>query len=451
MAAKAKLKRVFCEWWLQWKAKQWKKSLEAKDDQILYLLQKIEACTKKPFYYMKKTRIRNMFVFWWQYIEYRKNKVLQIKSIETRGNKSLCRKVLTEWWVALQLAKSESILYIKAERKRTTGLSTKVLRLWKGHVGTRAAQQIQWNRAIHFEHATKQRLAFYSFQYRAFIQSIESTIAAQTQKRALFDSLQHWKKKTLQKRQWSQVISHVHTISQRKRMSNAFYIWLGILQGSTLKTMLHCNIFALHEMEQLRLDNTRLAKIVDQGVWGEHQIDLLNKAACLLEDEKEALEQVMKQFPWTRDHRIAQKDRIERNKLKHQTPRGTVESAVPPEPDCDNVFHRLSQPKQLLERSCRKEALMKMGKNTNSRKTEDTHYPSEEQHQATSNLEYQNAELSIVSGKKVMAHECSLHPYIGLAVSCQGPETSFFKVLRRVVGKFEAMGFLTRKILNDTS
>eukprot|EP00890_Picochlorum_soloecismus_P005756 jgi/Picsp_1/6181/NSC_03535-R1_predicted protein [Micromonas sp. RCC299] len=451
LATKRKQSRVFREWWLQWKAKQWKKSLEAKDDQIWYLLQKIEACTKRPFYYFKKTRFRNIFLFWWEYTDYRKNKALQIKSIETKGSKSLCRKVFTEWWVALQYSKSSLMLCNKADKKRCTKLSMKVLGFWKRHVGTRTVEQHKWNRAVQFEHATRQRLALYSFQYQASIASIEIFLFAQTRKRALLESLQHWQRKTQEKKQWSQVISYVDKIGEKKTVLHAFYIWLAILQGNTLKTMLHCNIFALHEMEQLRLDNTRLAKIVDQGVWGEHQIDLLNKAACLLEDEKEALEQVMKQFPWTRDHRIAQKDRIGRKKLQHQISKETTESAMPPETYSDDVFHRLSQPKRLQERSSRREASVP---SNNGRKVADALCSSEDRHQGYDILEPMNAEnaaLDDVNNKKFTAHECSLNPYIGLAISSQGSETSFFKILRHVIENFEGMGFLTKKLLNDSS
>jgi hypothetical protein len=127
-----------------------------------------------------------------------------------------------------------------------------------------------------------------------------------------------------------------------------------------------------------------------------------------------------------------------------------MESGMPPEPDCDNVFHRLSQPKQLQERSWRRETSIKMGKNRDPQKTEDALRPSEDQNQGHCALE-PATELNNVSMKKITVHKCSLNPYIGLAVSSQGPETSFFKVLRHVIENFEGMGFLTRKVLNDNS
>ena len=426
--------------------------MEAKDDQIWYLLQKIEACTKRPFYYVQKTRLRNIFLFWWQYTDYRKKKALQNKNIETKANKYLCKKLFNEWWEESQHSKSLSILCNKADRKRCTSVSLKILREWKNHVGIRAIQQHKWNRATQFEHAISQRMALYSFRYQASIQYIKRSIVSKAQKRIMAGSLQHWKKKTQQRQQWSTVITYVETVRERKRVSNAFCIWLAILQGNTMKTMLHCNIFALHEMGQLRLDNTRLAKIVDQGVWGEHQIDLLNKAACLLEDEKEALEQVMKQFPWTRDHRIAQKERLGRKKVKHQNSKEMWESAVLAEPDSDDVFNRLSQPKRLQNRPCKREP--SINTNKDGRKMVDTQCFSQAQHQAYGILEPMNAEnaaLKDAHKKKFTANECSLNPYIGLAISSQGPEASFFKVLRLVVENFEGMGFLTKSLLNDSS
>lgn len=114
------------------------------------------------------------------------------------------------------------------------------------------------------------------------------------------------------------------------------------MDGIMYKTLLKCNVIALNKLEDVLTDNKRLAKIVDYGTWGDHQLDLLTSAARLLREERDALVAVMKQFPWTKDPRIARRYGCAKTASEQRTStwgHGLGSNASCSQPD--NVFMRL--------------------------------------------------------------------------------------------------------------
>jgi len=96
-------------------------------------------------------------------------------------------------------------------------------------------------------------------------------------------------------------------------------------------------------IDSLKRDNVRLAKIVDHGAWGDHQLSLIQSAVDLLADEKRALAKVIEQFPWVRDRRII-RDAMKRApcELDRASSRGKVPMKM-------EQRHRESTSQQLLQ------------------------------------------------------------------------------------------------------
>ena len=92
-------------------------------------------------------------------------------------------------------------------------------------------------------------------------------------------------------------------------------------------------IFSIHMIQSLYVDNRRLASIVDSGRWGEEQIELLHAAADMLREEKQNLQNILNQFPWSRDRRLCQPRSVQSRKNSTKNIDDT---------SCPEVFLRLS-------------------------------------------------------------------------------------------------------------
>jgi hypothetical protein len=291
----------------------------AKDEQICYLLNKMEHAALKMVHYCLKQRKRRLFRFWRVYNGYRKRKHL----VEEKARDFFVvkrRSQVFRLWRRLTFEKSlECMREVQLEKRWSMQMLSRCLQGWRDatahaqviekHVESKVREDLQKNIVLSFQ----------IWSYESWISRAEKKIHEQHVRTISQYVVSLWRHHTQESKRLQRMEEHV--VNQRSRyiLDSVYFSWKSYCRDQLELRLLKQNIFAMEMIKQLHEDNTRLAKIVDSGAWGDEQINLLHAAAHVLREEKNNLQKVLNQFPWSKDRRLA------------------------PSHDCPEVFLRLSK------------------------------------------------------------------------------------------------------------
>lgn len=329
-----RLKRIALQFWRGYSTKRrWKKVVQLKDDQICFLMHKLEGAASRPIVYCKRQRHRRILNCWILYcISKRCSRQQGIKAALFYSRKSLDR-VFQTW----RHVSAENILEMTQERRSSN--KWKSIILSKSMWAFRDSLQRPQIAAYQYEMAAcmrRHRLAYLSFCsliYASKLSGSERHLRIKKYHNMKQSAFRAWRNGTKDSVLWARLGKEASKRYSNRVLVKAFYGWCGRVDGENFMTLLEQNIFAIHAIEQLYSDNVRLAKIVDGGAWGDHQIELIHSATSVLREEQETLRKILNQFPWSRDRRLLRKAE-QRERASH----GKRSS------QCPDVFLRLSQP-----------------------------------------------------------------------------------------------------------
>ncbi|KAI8109804.1 hypothetical protein M9434_001083 [Picochlorum sp. BPE23] len=329
-----KLKRIAFQFWRIYNTKRrWKKVVQLKDDQICFLMHKLDGAASRPIVYCKRQRLRRIFHHWTVYcVTKRCSRQQGIKAEAFHSRKSLAR--LFSIW---RHVSAESILELTQERR--SSFKWQSITLSKSLKAFRQSLQRPQIASYQYEMSAcmrRHRLAYLSvcaLIYSSKLSRSERHIKCKKDHNRRQSAFSVWRNVTQDSVHWARLNKEASKTYSDRVLAKAFYGWCGLVDGSNFMTLLEQNVFAIHAIEQLYSDNVRLAKIVDGGAWGDHQIELIQSATNVLREEKETLKKILNQFPWSRDRRLLRKTE-QRKQISHE------KRSSP----CPDVFLRLSQP-----------------------------------------------------------------------------------------------------------
>ena len=291
----------------------------AKDEQICYLLTKMEHASLKMVHYCLKQRKRRLFRFWRVYNGYRKRKQL----LEEKARDFFVVKRQSQvyrLWRRFVFEKSlKYIREMQVEKRCSMHMLSRCVQGWRD--ATAHQQTIEQHVESKVREALRKNfvLSFQLWSYESWISRTERRIGEQHVRTISQYVVSLWRHHALESKRLQCMEEIVVNQMSRYVLDGVYFAWKTYCRDQLELRLLKQNIFAMEMIKQLHEDNTRLAKIVDSGVWGDEQINLLHAAAHVLREEKNNLQKVLNQFPWSKDRRLA------------------------PSHDCPEVFLRLSK------------------------------------------------------------------------------------------------------------
>ena len=432
-----RLERSTFQFWRVYSTKRrWKKLVQLKDDQICFLMQKLEGAVSRPLVYCKRQRLRRIMEHWFVYSIMKRCKRQQcVKADTLYSRKSTCR--LFQMW---RHVSAENVYHATQERRSSNKFKSIVLS--KCIQAFRNALQWPQIAAYQYEVAACMRrrqlacLSFCALIYRTKLRQSERHLKSTIDTSIVQRAFKEWRKGTHDSIHWARMDKEASKKYSKQVLANAFYGWCGRVDGDNFMTLLEQNIFAIHTIEQLHSDNVRLAKIVDGGAWGDHQIELIHSATNALREEKESLKKILNQFPWSRDRRMLRKT--------EQRERSCQERCSS---QCPDVFLRLSQP---ISNSARRTC------SGNEYHTEETKSPTPERLQCKpTHCNESTTDKSIGFRMGLHASGTSLEHMNGSSLEHSAPKTvipmnttSIIHTVQHVKDKFKSMGYMSSSKLS---
>lgn len=425
-------RRIFTEWRLQNTKKQWKRISRAKDEQIIHLLDKLEDSMVRMVMYCRKQKRRRMLRFWRAYGVFKRHK----REIEAKAELFFALKMKSQMirrWRAL--AMQERWYHGVEERAHAryhVSLQYQCFKMWRGETCISHRRNIV---AMGMNSAREKTCLLHimaGWRHVHRIQTLGYTVASAYDEGLKRAFLQSWWQETYRSRKCSEIHTRLSKQRNAALLSRAFNGWHADMERCVMSRLLQQCVFSIHMIQNLFIDNTRLASIVDSGRWGEEQIQLLHAAASTLREEKLNLQLVLNQFPWSKDRRLfpsssrnipscsPAKQRVSDTKTKERIP---------------EVFLRLSEPGASRKTRVKVEPMQ-----TESNLTMDEEFPRNEDdaHQACKTA-FEN--LALFSG--------ALQKSGGSIVTSVTTEhltkaDDMYKVMKTVNASFQTMGFSPR-------
>lgn len=264
-------RRLFASW--RWHARQrhWKKLAHAKDEQIMFLLSKLEESQSNGVAYCHRQRGRRLLAHWRAFVEQRRTQRQAEASVISSSLAKLRSRALHGWRVASRLHIAER----QAAEHRTTNVLKTCMTAWTQHAA--AAVQRENNRQSRLL-----QTALSNWQYAARLKARE-THAAQFATRRLA------KLTTLVFDDWRRASNHSRDL-QRKEQTFIYRIaarllartlssWHAAMHDRIACRLLEQGVFAIETVRSLMIDNRRLAKLVDANLSVNDQVSQLRAAS----------------------------------------------------------------------------------------------------------------------------------------------------------------------------
>lgn len=328
-------RRCFLEWRRQQNKKQWKRISRAKDEQIIHLLDKLEDSMSRFVMYCRKQKRRRLLRFWRGYVAFKRHEYdIEAKSDVFFALK-LKSRVFRQWRVMTMEAALYRDMESNAQRRYQAALTIQCFRMWHEECQMSRVRNQEATRMESLRKRTFLRcfLAFWKHAHR--IASLGRTTTQGIEQGLKRTAFEFWKTKTSQKKRWRDLQGKITTQRNARLCAHAYKEWHVSMEKSVMSRLLQQCVFSVHMIQNLFVDNTRLASIVDSGRWGEEQIQILHATADMLREEKLNLQQVLNQFPWSKDRRLFQSRTVQPSPSRASTRKKD------PGP-CPEVFLRLS-------------------------------------------------------------------------------------------------------------
>lgn len=297
-------RRCFGEWRWQQRKNQWKRISRAKDEQIVYLLDKLEDSMFRIVAYCRTQNKRRLLKFWRSYIVYMRRK----NAIEAKADAFFALKTKSKVWRRWRAMAIEARwcrqIEARARHRHQISLKWSCLQSWRDQrclALDRMFQAVQMNSA-RTEGFLVQVIAVWKHFHK--VGSMERRIQRRNQKEMICSFFEYWKWEVSYRKNLCRVEKKASAKNSVHILARMFRGWHATMERGIICRLLQQCIFSIHMIQNLFVDNTRLASIVDTGRWGEEQIELLHAAASMLREEKVCLQNVLNQFPWSKDRRL---------------------------------------------------------------------------------------------------------------------------------------------------
>jgi len=326
-------RRCFSEWRRQKSKRHWKKIAWAKDEQIVHLLDKLEESVGRMVMYCRKQKKRRLLRFWRGYVGFKRHQY----AIEAKADAFSSLKVKSHVYRRWRMMATQGAWYrdmeSHAQDQYHTALRFQCFRMWYGEIQLTHTKNLEASRMECSKKKDFLLLFLAAWKHAQRVESVGRRVKQKVDLSVKQSVFGFWNQRTKRRKKCYELEVKIDEEKNSAVLARAYRVWHSSMEKSVMSRLLRQCIFSIHMIQSLYVDNRRLASIVDSGRWGEEQIELLHAAADMLREEKQNLQSILNQFPWSRDRRLCQPRSVQSRKNSTKNVDDT---------SCPEVFLRLS-------------------------------------------------------------------------------------------------------------
>lgn len=227
----------------------------------------------------------------------RRRKRASLQHATAHATISLLIRVIQVWALAVREYKQEA-----ATERRATLLHEKRQRrslfvAWRHLSGRRARKEARIHGAELKRAHRLLRLSLGSWAYLARLYKTErGAIKARGESlKALFFT--SWQHRTALRTHYAHLVENARARHAASLHNWAFLVWVGYIEGKRARTAHEFQAQLNLEVERLRQENERLARVVDSGDWNRDRVAELTQAGQVLQQERDALLKLVESLP----------------------------------------------------------------------------------------------------------------------------------------------------------
>ena len=275
------LRRLFTSWRGHAKQRHYKRLASAKDEQIVYLLSKMEEASSKRIVFCQRARGRRLLAHWRAYVGERQAQRNAEHTASALAARTLQAHVLHAWQDETHRAARERASNSRAWSHHATTLLRRAMTYWAIH----AAAAARRNREAK---ARRLHLTLCAWRYTSRMQANEATaqcIAQMRRDTTISSAVDVWRRAVARSKDLEAIDRLQEERVERRRLAATWQAWRNSTYDRVASRLLDQAVFSIETIRELFADNTRLAKLLDTSIGITEQVAQLRASS----DVNEAL------------------------------------------------------------------------------------------------------------------------------------------------------------------
>lgn len=307
------LHRAFKAWTQICEDRWWKTQVALRDQQAQLLAAQIRHFEFRPVRYIRRYKMKQWLKAWAAYALRKRNKKIAIQRADAHAVRVLVCKAFASWVAAAEETCKEEVAEKRAGRLYARHKKILIIITWKGLVGSRARKEalLKEVQQIRSRWLMKNAIGGWAYLTR-YYRTEKISIKAYTNC-ILNVAFTEWKQAVWSKKQQIILIETFHLKHAASLRQWAFYVWLGFAEGRRAHSTHEFHSQLSYEVERLRQENERLARVVDSGDWGRNRVAELTQAGQVLQQERDALIKLVESLPGNRPRRVSRGITVQNN------------------------------------------------------------------------------------------------------------------------------------------
>jgi hypothetical protein len=291
------LLRSFRAWRHLCERRWWKVQLEMRDGELAALACKCRHIENRPVRYMRRYRLRCCVWAWQGWLAQRREERAMLHQAVLRRRREFVGSVLLKWHDTARKERIKAIAQRRMIYRHERHLRRTVFDVWVSFVFRRQRQQELLKEAIRMRNVVFMKHVLGCWAYLARLYGTERAAVAKHRQRALSRAADAWRMSILLRKEQNVILARFQARHIASLRQWAFFAWMAFAEGRHLQAQAQAVQALQSEVEQLRRDNERLAKVIDSGDWGRERITELTQAAQILQQERDALVKLVESLP----------------------------------------------------------------------------------------------------------------------------------------------------------
>jgi hypothetical protein len=307
------LHRVFKLWTHVCEDRWWKTQIALRDQQAQLLAAQVRHVEFRPVRYIRRYKMKLWFKAWVAYTLRKRNKQLAIQRAEAYAMRVVVSRAFAGWISAAEERCKEEAAERRAQAVYARRKQISIIKAWKESVGNRARKEALLKEVEQIRSRLLMKNALGSWAYLARYYRSEKISTTEYTHYLLSITFSYWKERVSVKKQHMSLVQNFHLKHADSLHQWAFYVWLGYAEGKRARSAHEFHSQLSYEVERLRQENERLARVVDSGDWGRDRVAELTQAGQVLQQERDALVKLVESLPGNRPRRGSRLSTVQNN------------------------------------------------------------------------------------------------------------------------------------------
>jgi hypothetical protein len=307
------LHRSFKAWTHICEDRWWKTQIALRDQQAQLLAAQIRHFEFRPVRYIRRYKLKHLLKSWASYALRKRNKKIAMQRADAHAVRALGYKAFARWAAATEETCKEEIAEHRADLLHARHRKRLIIVSWKELVGNRARKEALVKEVQKIRSRWLMKMVTGSWAYLTRYYRSEKISTKSYANSILNVAFTEWRERVWNKKLQIKLIENFHLKHAASLQQWAFYVWLGFAEGRRARSAHEFHSQLSYEVERLRQENERLARVVDSGDWGRDRVAELTQAGQVLQQERDALIKLVESLPGNRPRRVSRSSTVQNN------------------------------------------------------------------------------------------------------------------------------------------